>query len=867
MSDLELWEKIATPSRFATTVGKEFLGVPYIAYPWVLEVERRLMEAVMDPEERFIILNVPPQNGKALDVDTPIATPNGWKRIGDIIDGDLVYTHDGTLCSVTKAHAPYATEIWRVTFDDKSTIDCDEGHLWTAYQKSAAESYAADHRTWQDDWPTWRAPGQGKRRRDGGLGRGAETLTTRAIAQSLHVHCDDRANWRIPVGRIVGQDVDLPIDPYLLGYWLGDGSTSSGGITVGLSDLAALIERVGESRVRHYRSNPSTANVRPRGLERALRLNGLLNNKHIPAAYLRSSVAQRRALLAGLMDSDGGMSGNTAEISQQDAVLADGIQELVVSLGGKVRAMTRPAALRGKLTGKTVYRQAILTDFNPFSLPRKADKWEVVAAKRRRLKRSQRTIQSVEPTGRVGMVRCLTVDAPSRLYLAGRSMIPTHNTTLMMFLIGWYLGMFPERQVIFVAYAAEYAESWGLKTRNLMDRYGRDLFGHGVSTQRATAGDWKMDNGFGGMLSVGIGGGITGNPGHLIVIDDVIKTMEEAASPTTKRKHLAEYDGAISSRFQPGTTVVACATRFAEDDLSGSLIERCSVPGYQGEQWEVIAIPAIAEPPESLELSPEELAIWTDFLGRSAGQALQGRYSQKFYERRRGSLDPYTWSAVYQQNPSVPEGGMFPKGNWRTWEELPRLGRTVRAWDLAATAGGGDWTVGTKMALGEDGDLYVLDSQRFQRNSAAVEQAVKDTALVDGYGVKILIEEEKAGAGRALVEHYQRLLSGYTVEPAKVDGAKEVRARPYSAMQHNRRVWLPASWTDDRRKAWVDEHKRMMGDGRRPRHDDQIDTAAYCTLELLGTGTSEMWIPGEPDMNDELAQLYAANAMMAGLLR
>lgn len=427
------------------------------------------------------------------------------------------------------------------------------------------------------------------------------------------------------------------------------------------------------------------------------------------------------------------------------------------------------------------------------------------------------------------------------------------TTTFGMFLPGWYLGMYPNRQVIFVTYSETYSESWGLKTRNLLNTYGKKYFGVEVSNHQAAANNWKTSQGFGGMLSVGIGGGITGNPGHLIIIDDVIKTMEEASSVTLKRKHLAEYDGSISTRFQPGSTVLITATRFAEDDLSGALIDRMDKEGYDGDKWEVISIPAIAEPPD--DLSDDEREQWVDFLGRHAGEALEGRYTRAFYEKRKASIDPFAWSAVYQQQPSVAEGGMFPKGNWRFYDGTPPLlERRVRAWDLATTEGGGDWTVGTLMGAADNGDLYVLDVKRVQRNSAAVEQLVQETAMIDGYEVKILIEQEKAGAGRALVEHYQRLLRGYQVEPAKIDGSKEVRARPYSAMQNSGRVWLPKDRVD-LCKSWIEEHAKMMGDGRRPRHDDQIDTAAYCCMELISIAPTAMWVPGE-DPED-----LASNAM------
>jgi phage terminase large subunit-like protein len=91
----------------------------------------------------------------------------------------------------------------------------------------------------------------------------------------------------------------------------------------------------------------------------------------------------------------------------------------------------------------------------------------------------------------------------------------------------------------------------------------------------------------------------------------------------------------------------------------------------------------------------------------------------------------------------------------------------------------------------------------------------------------------------------RRLLIGHVVEPAKAEGDKESRATPYSAEVHKGNFFLPEKGsTDWDVQAFITEHAGMMGDGRTPRHDDQIDTAAYATMELLGHGATEMFIPG-----------------------
>lgn len=418
--------------------------------------------------------------------------------------------------------------------------------------------------------------------------------------------------------------------------------------------------------------------------------------------------------------------------------------------------------------------------------------------------------------------------------------VPPQNgktTYVGMFLPAWFLGMNPKKQVIFVAYNDEYATVWGSRVQSLIARYG-DLFGVTLSRKMTAAGNWKMAGDFGGMMSVGIMGGITGNPGDLIIIDDVIKTMEDAMSATAKRKHLSEWDGSIQTRFQADTKVILCATRWAEDDLSGQLIERSRQPDYNGPPVEVINFPAFAEPTEDelTLLSEAELEVWRDVIGRAEGDHLEGQHARDFYlEKRPPSMDSFTFDALYQGKPGSREGGMFPPTNWRYYhpDELPEMVAKVRVWDMAATEGGGDWTVGTLAGLGVDGRIFVLDRQRFKKNPAGVEAEVIRFAHSDGPLVPIFLEEEKGASGKSNTSAYQRKreLLGFRVQAAPAEGTKEQRAIPYSTEQNKANVWLPdgAPWLAE----WVDEHKKMMGDGRRPRHDDQIDTMAYAVNHLL----------------------------------
>jgi predicted phage terminase large subunit-like protein len=436
------------------------------------------------------------------------------------------------------------------------------------------------------------------------------------------------------------------------------------------------------------------------------------------------------------------------------------------------------------------------------------------------------------------------------------------------FLPSWYLGLNPDNLVIFVSYSDDYSASWGVRCRTFMENFGPSLFNVGLNKSQQSQNNWRTDKGFGGMLSAGIGGGITGNPGHFIIIDDVVKNMLEALSPATKKMHINEWDGSISARFQENTKVLITATRWAEDDLSGQLLERANQPGYLEEGGipiTEIKIKAEAEPDEVdlLKMSDEELAEWTDFLGRHRGETLQGQHSPAFFREKKRSVGPYTWSTLYQASPTAQKGSLFPREKWGYFDlaDRPRMIATVRVWDLAASEGAGDWSVGVLMGKDREGNFYVLDRQRFQHSGDKVMDFVKQQGKVDGRNVPIRIEEERAGAGKSLIAVYRSEMQGWDVAGVKAEGQKISRFMPYSSYQQAGKILLPNGewWLEE----WITEHKQQMPDGRGPRNYDQIDTAAYGVLELVDYMPIEIADPnGDPDGTGGFAFEFDAEEFM-----
>lgn len=872
----ELTRITALPSTLGRHIGQQFMGQPYHAHPWVLYMEREILAMLFRPGNEILIVSVPPQNGKLLTLSERLPTPSGWTTMGKVQVGDELIGADGRPCRVVGVSAVERRRVHRLVFDDGSTIDAGPEHQWTTFDNRERSAYgdgarrAGRPQSYEGPWWDWASPGSSR----GGDSKSPSVRTTEELLESLRCEGGSKANHSIPnTHGLQLPDVDLPVDPWVLGYWLGNGARGTGTVTTGGRngcdpDVLFVQPRTGGSaRI----TGKHKATITVPGLITQLKSLGIAWTKEVPDPYMRASSDQRLALLRGLMDSDGTNEGVTrigtsgsASFSSNDLHLANAVAELAVSLGAKVRRDSKRAKLNGVDHGEH-FRVTFTPPFCPFSLPRKVDRWSPAENTGRGLNRHHRKIVDIQVLDEVAEMRCVEVDGPGHLYLAGAGMIPTHNSTYCsMLLPAWYLGNNPGHQVINVSYNEKQASKWGLRTLNLIRQFGGPLFGIGINSDSDSKSDWKLDNGFGGMMSAGISN-ITGNPGHLIIADDLIPNAEAANSPIIKRKIMDDWDDSLTTRFQENTKVLVVATRWSEDDPSGELITRSLAPEYEGFPVSTLNIKALAEPdPDELsEMSEEELAKWTDFLGRHYGEGLKGQHSQAFFERKRASTPIGRWMSLHQGTPTFSIGGMFPEEYWKFWcppetpvdgaKALPEIVKKVRVWDIASSEGSGDWTVGTLLGRSRDNEIFVLARERFQHAPGGVEKKISLIAETDGHAVPIRIEQERSGAGITVVDFYKRHLPGYNVDGLRAEGDKESRATPYSIMQNDGKVYLPhgAPWA----KEWIKEHSQMDGKGRRPKHDDQIDTAAYGVRFLISSGDSTLWDPSaiqvRPDMTQE----------------
>lgn len=335
---------------------------------------------------------------KGLAVDTPIPTPIGWSTMGDLAVGDQVLGADGRPAKVVeKSDVHLDRPCYRVTFNDGASVVTDNVHLW--------------------------------RFRIGRAERARDVIMSTEDAVGQVRNAADRGQRHLRVMNPEPLDLpaaDLPVAPYVLGVWLGDGENSSGRITNATVD-AELFDHVraaGYDAVRNdYAPGSGTPRWRVVGLTAQLRAAGLIGHKAIPAAYLRGSLEQRLELLRGLMDTDGGWNRarNDAAFTTIDKALAHDVAELVRTLGWKVHlAETRTTGFGRPCTA---YRVTFVPyGLNPFRLSRKADQVRTDGSRAAR----RRVVQSIESVP-VQPTQCIVLDNPDRMFLCGAEMVPTHN--------------------------------------------------------------------------------------------------------------------------------------------------------------------------------------------------------------------------------------------------------------------------------------------------------------------------------------------------------------------------------------------------------------------------------------------------------
>lgn len=375
--------------------------------------------------------------GKALDVMTPIPTPGGWKEMGDLKPGDHVFDESGSPCVVLAvSEIMVGRPCYRVVFSDGAEIVADEQHLWptlTAADRQAIVRNTPEFREARRQARARRGKGKRPDLTEANQRREHDHLppphpsarTTGEICNSLTTGKSGRLNHSIAVaGAIDLPEAILPIDPYILGLWLGDGRSNAGSFTTADDEIINAFQSAGYV-VTKQSGKYAYGTI---GLASRLREAHVLGSKHVPDIYLRASTEQRLALVQGLMDTDGYCDRRgQCEFTTTSIELAVGMHELLVSLGVKASICSGRATLYGREISEK-YRIKFQTEMPAFRLPRKLERQKRDGF---RGTHDRRYVVAVEPV-QTRPVRCIAVSSPSHCYLAGKDMVPTHNSDALL---------------------------------------------------------------------------------------------------------------------------------------------------------------------------------------------------------------------------------------------------------------------------------------------------------------------------------------------------------------------------------------------------------------------------------------------------
>ena len=783
-------------------------------------------EAFLSSEADIAIYGGSAGSGKALDVDTPIPTITGWKKIGDIVSGDVVFDELGYPCRVTHAFAPFVAQSYRLVFDDSELIACAD-HEWFGYTAgdlialtNRTDKHRAERRKNRPPRGSSEARSEAMRlryRRDGQATLPLPAGRTVTTADLLEMFPCKRSPFAIPVASFLDlPHVDLPLDPYCLGLWLGDGTTNDGSFTTSDDETVQAFRSAGFESIKRPSSKYAYG---IHGLRAKLREIGVFGNKHVPMAYKRASMQQRLAVLQGLMDSDGSADGSV-EFCNTDIALVNDVLELFHSLGMKANAKQSRAMLNGKDCGPR-WRIVVTPRMPVFRLNRKLSRQGY--SSRRTTK--YHYLRKIEPAG-VRQMRCISVDSTSHLYLAGEDMVPTHNSFALLmeplrhvhnknFGAVFFRRTFPQimaEGALWDEAARLYPLVGGKASVTPVPMY---TFPSGASVRFShlqydkSKLDWQ------------------GSQVPLILWDELTQFsweqftylmsrnrsmcgvrpyMRGSCNPDPDswvRSFLAWWIGADGFPIAERSGVLRWMTVVNNDvqwaDSREELIQRL---GPDIHPLSVTFIPALLKDnPKLLEADPGYIAKL---------QALP--------EHERKALLEGNWDARAV-------AGSYFKREWFQIVTVADAGtKWVRYWDRAATEPSPsnrdpDWTVGALVGKQPNGRFVIGDIVRLRGTPHKVEAAIKATASRDGKKVRIGLEQEPGASGKMEAGYLAQKLAGYNVKVYPKRKGKEEDWTPLSAQAEAGNVdMVRAPWND----ALLNEMEALpLG-----AHDDQADACS-----------------------------------------
>lgn len=371
----------------------------------------------------------------------------------------------------------------------------------------------------------------------------------------------------------------------------------------------------------------------------------------------------------------------------------------------------------------------------------------------------------------------------------------------------YFIGKNPDRRVIETCYSDTLARKFGRANKQKTAEYGLDLFDVNLAGDNASVTNWGLQDFRGGMIASGIMGSITGEGADLLIVDDPIKNRQEAESVTYRERLKDEWQNTLLTRLHPGGAVIFIMTRWHEDDLAGWLLET------EGDQWEVISLPAEAE---------EE----NDLLDRSIGEPLwpEHGFGLEWIAEKKRAVGSQTWNALYQQRPSPPEGALFKREQWNYYKKAPTFDEVIISADCTfKETDTSDYVV--IQTWGRKGaDKYLIDQTRARMDITATMNAIRSMSAKHRKARAKLIEDKANGP--AVISMLKKEIPGMI--PVNPEGGKVVRAQAVQPDQEAGNLYLP----DPSIAGWIHDFVEECANFPNGKHDDMVDAFTQAVTYL-----------------------------------
>ena len=458
----------------------------------------------------------------------------------------------------------------------------------------------------------------------------------------------------------------------------------------------------------------------------------------------------------------------------------------------------------------------------------------------------------------------------------GRLMIfmpPRHGKTELTKLFqAWFLGRNPDMRVITTSYSADLANDNSRAVRDLiLSRPYAGVFGNlssgiikheghegaqrgdpvEISEDARSIAAWSLKAPhLGGMLSAGVGGGITGRGAHLLNIDDPFKNRDEAGSEAHRKRVLSWYRSVAYTRLEYGGAVVLINTRWDQEDLSGELLKHM-VSDELGDTWEVVFLPAFAleerlYPKDQAEFMENLLRgiyipLGGDQIGRRVGEALwPQKYDAERLEIIHANTEDFEFSAQYQQMPRLAEGNFFDDRDFPVVERAPEGLKWYRYVDLAKGENAtNDFNCTYAVAMAANGDLYIRDPLKVQNIDEFLPQC--KALMVDDGERGVMWGIEDVAFQFLVVRDFlaDPFLANIEIAGIPVKGSKEDRARAWRLRAKQGKVKLV-------RGLWNLDFVRVAASFPNGRHDDDVDSISGGVEMIAGGGGVTKTVSSRP---------------------